>query len=64
MIVSITVIIIAISLLWLLLLRSNFNTREFNIREHFQFGGHNSVPRRRIWTKLGGNESQESPRPF
>ena len=30
----------------------------------FWFFGHNSVPLRRIWTKLGGNRSHESPGPF
>ena len=35
-----------------------------NTKIYFRFFGHNSVPGPRIWTKLGGCFSQESPGPF
>ena len=45
-------------------LRSNFNSRGVNSREHVRFFGHNSAPRRLIGTRIGGNESYRPPVPF
>ena len=45
-------------------LRSNFNTRDFNTRDNFQFFGHSSEPRARIWSKIAGNASYKPPGAF
>ena len=45
-------------------LRSNFNTRDFNTRDIFQFFDHSSEPQIRIWTKIAGNASYKPPGAF
>ena len=43
------------------LLRSIFNTREFNSRENYRFFGHNSESSGAFLTKIGGNDSYRVP---